>query len=379
MLREYQQRTIDQLYAWFESGKTGNPCLVLPTGSGKSHIIAALCKDALQSWPETRILMLTHVKELIEQNAEKMRQHWPNAPMGIYSAGLRSKELGEPITFAGIQSVRAKAAQIGHVDLVIIDECFIAGTKISTPKGLIDIDKVRCGDLVYNQSGIGTVEAISCKSTNELYKVEFDNGNNVQCTGNHQFFTNNGWKSARELENGTSLFSQKDMLGLWDNVFPLGEIQRTGEVEISASRTKLEKAKFLLRQVCEEILPNNFERTSQGENQANTQGYEASPYSAWRERGMGWIAEHPIKTYAGHLNGIYPNAYKVDIANLEKMIAIELDGGTHSSIERQNQDKKKDQCLAALGWSVYRVSNQKALNLYSTFKSVDTLLISLMA
>ena len=95
--------------------------------------------------------------------------------------------------------------------------------------------------------------------------------------------------------------------------------------------------------------------------------------------GMGWIAEHPIKTYAGHLNGIYPNAYKVDIANLEKMIAIELDGGTHSSIERQNQDKKKDQCLAALGWSVYRVSNQKALNLYSTFKSVDTLLISLMA
>ena len=129
MLREYQQRTIDQLYAWFESGKTGNPCLVLPTGSGKSHIIAALCKDALQSWPETRILMLTHVKELIEQNAEKMRQHWPNAPMGIYSAGLRSKELGEPITFAGIQSVRAKAAQIGHVDLVIIDEAHLVSHK----------------------------------------------------------------------------------------------------------------------------------------------------------------------------------------------------------------------------------------------------------
>ena len=300
MLREYQQRTIDQLYAWFESGKTGNPCLVLPTGSGKSHIIAALCKDALQSWPETRILMLTHVKELIEQNAEKMRQHWPNAPMGIYSAGLRSKELGEPITFAGIQSVRAKAAQIGHVDLVIIDECFIAGTKISTPKGLIDIDKVRCGDLVYNQSGIGTVEAISCKSTNELYKVEFDNGNNVQCTGNHQFFTNNGWKSARELENGTSLFSQKDMLGLWDNVFPLGEIQRTGEVEISASRTKLEKAKFLLRQVCEEILPNNFERTSQGENQANTQGYEASPYSAWRERAIATLATNCVASRIGN-------------------------------------------------------------------------------
>jgi DNA repair protein RadD len=129
MLRDYQQRTIDQLYAWFGDGNAGNPCLVLPTGSGKSHIVAALCKDALQSWPETRVLMLTHVKELISQNAAKMREHWPNAPMGIYSAGLGRKVLGEPITFAGIQSVRTKAAQIGHVDLVIIDECHLVSHK----------------------------------------------------------------------------------------------------------------------------------------------------------------------------------------------------------------------------------------------------------
>ena len=125
MLRDYQQRTIDQLYAWFDAGNQGNPCLVLPTGSGKSHIVAALCKDALQSWPETRILMLTHVKELIEQNAEKMRLHWKGAPMGIYSASIGKKQLGEPITFAGIQSVRKKAKQIGHIDLVIIDECHL--------------------------------------------------------------------------------------------------------------------------------------------------------------------------------------------------------------------------------------------------------------
>jgi DNA repair protein RadD len=129
MLRDYQQRTITELYAWFEAGNEGNPCLVLPTGSGKSHIIAALCKDALQSWPETRILMLVHVRELISQNAEKMRQHWPNAPLGIYSAGLGRKDLGEPITFAGIQSVRTKAKQIGHVDLVIIDEAHLVSHK----------------------------------------------------------------------------------------------------------------------------------------------------------------------------------------------------------------------------------------------------------
>jgi DNA repair protein RadD len=129
MLREYQQRAIDQLYAWFDAGNKGNPCLVLPTGSGKSHIVAALCKDAIQTWTETRILMLTHVKELIEQNAEKMRLHWPGAPMGIYSASIGKRQLGEPITFAGIQSVRSKADLLGHIDLVIVDECHLVNHK----------------------------------------------------------------------------------------------------------------------------------------------------------------------------------------------------------------------------------------------------------
>lgn len=124
ILRPYQQKSIDDLYTWMRNNK-GNPCLVLPTGSGKSHIVAALCKDALQTWPETQILMLTHVKELIEQNAEKMRQHWPGVPLGIYSAGMRMKHLGEPITFASIQSISNVMQRVGYVDLVIIDECHL--------------------------------------------------------------------------------------------------------------------------------------------------------------------------------------------------------------------------------------------------------------
>jgi DNA repair protein RadD len=127
-LREYQSRSIELLYDWMSNNK-GHPCVVMPTGSGKSHVIAALCKDAIQTWPETRILMLTHVKELIEQNAEKMRLHWPGAPMGIYSASVGKRQLGEPITFAGIQSVRDKAKLIGHIDLIIIDECHLVNHK----------------------------------------------------------------------------------------------------------------------------------------------------------------------------------------------------------------------------------------------------------
>ena len=123
MLRDYQQKSIDDLYAWFAENDSGNPCLVLPTGSGKSHVIAALVKDAVQNYYGTRVLMLTHSKELIAQNLEKLRTHWSNAPVGVYSASLGRRCLSEPITFAGIQSVRNKGAQIGHIDLCVIDEC----------------------------------------------------------------------------------------------------------------------------------------------------------------------------------------------------------------------------------------------------------------
>jgi len=127
-LRDYQQRALDQLYDWFTRYE-GNPCIVLPTGAGKSHVVAALCKDALTQWPETRILMLTHVKELIEQNLEKLLLHWPNAPVGVYSASVGRKQLGYPITYAGIQSIWRRAEDVGHVDLVIVDEAHLVSHK----------------------------------------------------------------------------------------------------------------------------------------------------------------------------------------------------------------------------------------------------------
>lgn len=120
-LRDYQQRAIDLLYAWMRYN-AGNPCVVMPTGSGKSHVIAGLCRDILTRWPQSRILVLSHVKELLEQDAEKILLAWPEAPLGIYSAGIGSRDVGMPLTVAGIQSVRDKASMLGYIDLVVVDE-----------------------------------------------------------------------------------------------------------------------------------------------------------------------------------------------------------------------------------------------------------------
>lgn len=120
-LREYQSRALSMLYDWLEKN-AGHPCVVLPTGSGKSVVIAELCRRAITEWPETRILMLTRSVELINQNAEKLRTIWPGAPMGIYSASAGKKQLGEPITIGGPLSIVRVTKKIGHCDLLLCDE-----------------------------------------------------------------------------------------------------------------------------------------------------------------------------------------------------------------------------------------------------------------
>lgn len=124
-LRPYQKKTLSDLYTWFANGNAGHPCIVLPTGSGKSIIIAEFCKDTLTNWPGQKILILTHAKELIEQDADKIMKLWPGAPVGIFSAGVGRKELDNPITVAGIQSIRNRAAEVGHVDIVLVDEAHL--------------------------------------------------------------------------------------------------------------------------------------------------------------------------------------------------------------------------------------------------------------
>lgn len=127
-LRDYQQKTIDMLYQWFGEHK-GNPCVVLPTGAGKSVIIAGFCQRAIRDYPETRILMATHQKELIEQDASKVLELWKTADVGIYSAGIGLKESGHQLTFGSIQTMYRHIEELGSIDLMIVDECHLINSK----------------------------------------------------------------------------------------------------------------------------------------------------------------------------------------------------------------------------------------------------------
>ena len=127
-LRDYQRKALDDLYAWFGQHE-GNPCIEAPTGSGKSMIIAQFCKENLERNPDMRILLATHMKELIEQDFNAIKRAWPEAPCGIFSAGLKKKEIMYPMTVCGIQSVYKKYADFGYVDVLIVDEAHLIPEK----------------------------------------------------------------------------------------------------------------------------------------------------------------------------------------------------------------------------------------------------------
>lgn len=120
----FQDEAIRSIPAYFEHA-VGNPVIALPTGTGKSVVIAFFLKWVLQNWPRQRVMVLTHVKELIAQNATRMQQAWPEAPIGIYSAGLKQRDTVMPITFAGVASVHGRVPEFGWRDLIIIDEAHL--------------------------------------------------------------------------------------------------------------------------------------------------------------------------------------------------------------------------------------------------------------
>lgn len=115
-LRPYQQEAVANTIDYFKQRR--EPALiVLPTGAGKSLVIAELAKIA-----KGRVLVLAHVKELVEQNHAKYTSYRLEA--GIFSASLGKKDFNQKAIFGSVQSVaRAPDEFFRDFSLLVIDEC----------------------------------------------------------------------------------------------------------------------------------------------------------------------------------------------------------------------------------------------------------------
>ena len=115
-LRPYQRDCVQATLHYFRKHHTP-AVLTLPTGAGKSLVIAELARIA-----KGRVMVLTHVKELVEQNHAKYESY--DLTAGIFSAGLGRKETQEKVVFASVQSLANALDQFTEqFSLLVIDEC----------------------------------------------------------------------------------------------------------------------------------------------------------------------------------------------------------------------------------------------------------------
>lgn len=91
-----------------------------------------------------------------------------------------------------------------------------------------------------------------------------------------------------------------------------------------------------------------------------------------------WTGNYILKTGKKPVDG-YPHHYKIDLVHQTLMIAVEVDGFSHCTFERQAQDRKKEALLRSLGWRVLRLSNAQVAEMCSTCESIPTRRISLLA
>lgn len=115
MLRPYQESAVKKM-VW-SLGIEGNSVVSLPTGSGKTHIIAEFANRINQP-----LLILVPSKELLEQDLEKLLKVVNISEVGIYSASMNSKDVCN-YTLATIQSAYKHPEKFAHYNVVIIDEC----------------------------------------------------------------------------------------------------------------------------------------------------------------------------------------------------------------------------------------------------------------
>lgn len=127
ILRDYQEESADAVEHTIAIQQ--NPLVVIPTGGGKSIIIAETIKRLLGRRSQPSVLLLSHVKELIEQNSNTLRAYAPGIAQGIYSAGLKEKRASPRVVMGTVQTVSRALNVLGKREFILVDEAHLCPRK----------------------------------------------------------------------------------------------------------------------------------------------------------------------------------------------------------------------------------------------------------
>lgn len=134
-LRPYQRQAVDAAVTFFDSPTRGNGLIVLPTGAGKSLVIANIAYRL-----DAPVLIFQPSKEILEQNYHKLLSYGV-LDAGIFSASFNSRMVRK-VTFATIGSVKNHKDYFRRFRYAIIDECHLVNAEAGMYKEFIDA--IRC-------------------------------------------------------------------------------------------------------------------------------------------------------------------------------------------------------------------------------------------
>jgi len=126
-LRQYQQDALLALDKHLTTKDT-NPCIVIPTGGGKSIMIASAIKCWSDDYPRFRCAIVAHRRELVEQNYEEFQRiYYGNNfslsnESGIFCSALKRRDYDADILFASIDSIYKRSGDFEPFDVIMVDE-----------------------------------------------------------------------------------------------------------------------------------------------------------------------------------------------------------------------------------------------------------------
>lgn len=118
-LRPHQSACVESFFDYLKHGRGTKPLLVCPVGFGKTLVIAELIKRIHQQAPRTKIVVLTSTRELLVQNMEELKLHYPDVDACFYCAGLGQKRLHSDVVLASIQSIYDKVLKFNRAPQII--------------------------------------------------------------------------------------------------------------------------------------------------------------------------------------------------------------------------------------------------------------------
>jgi superfamily II DNA or RNA helicase len=111
--------------------------------------------------------------------------------------------------FDGLEIVKEEVKK-NEFDLIVVDECFVAGTKVKTQDGYTPIESLQTNDIILTSNGAKRIKRLIHKTSTNIVSLELSNGKQITCTAEHPFFTDIGWVTAENLE-GRRLVSDTDL------------------------------------------------------------------------------------------------------------------------------------------------------------------------